>query len=252
MHPVSYFSIGWILSVYFLVNFSKSFKKSLQTVLDSAVLKHLHISKLNYVTFCFFIISFMNILNSLYPNTDFERHCEKWLFIPCLFSCLLIPQENLHTYTFTDPFHQENPVRDQKLKHKKGSIFPQWSETYFKILNFLNWQAKTPLQKWNIFRNFKLICVYLVSVLLISAILKILRKWDLNRDLPSTQATGSFQKLGKKGIIQQTKQHKLRHFQAAVCWSLLVLKRLLNDCRSILKCTSLISSLECFKLHVWW
>lgn len=128
-----------------------------------------------------------------------------------------------------------------KVKMKKSFFFSSVKLNVFWNIEFFSLTGKYTFAKvkylWK-FQNF-MSFFYLVSVLVTFARLKILQKWDLKRVLPSAQATGSFEILEKKGIIQDTKQHKVtrqvcnpvnrvRHFQTAVYWSLLVLRSLLN------------------------
>lgn len=107
------FPIGWLSSRFLLANLEKSFQKLLQIARNSSVLNQ--ISKLNYVIHCSFFTPFMNKMKSLDPSTDTERHCEK-LSSSALSSYLLVPWEDLDFHTTADPFHQETPVREWKLK----------------------------------------------------------------------------------------------------------------------------------------
>lgn len=105
--------------------------------------------------------------------------------------------------------------------------------------------------------------VYLASAWVIFVRLKFFKKGIWRETFLSFNICKFWDTWGGKGIIQQRKQqkamrqicdsvNKLRHFQTAVCWAVLVFRRWLNVCRSILKFTSFIPSLECFQLHVWW
>lgn len=196
------FPIGWLSSRFLLANLEKSFQKPLQIARNSSVLNQLPISKLNYVIHCSFFTPFINKMKSLDPSTDMERHCEK-LSSSALFSYLLVPWEDLGFHTTADPFRQETPIREWKLKC--NIFFPNEVEYILKYWTFFffHWQVKTPSAKWKRFRVLKLLSfVYLVSAWVIFTWLKILQEGDLKRDLASTQHLEVLRYLGGKGITQ--------------------------------------------------
>lgn len=151
-------------------------------------------------------------------------------------------------------FSQKEEV---KMKHFSLSeikcVLKYW--TFFTVKQKHLCQSETPIWKFQTDIKF----VYLVSVLVVFTRSKILiarSNSEIGSEETSSQHSSNWKfwdASGKKGILQQTKQHKamgqvcnsvnaLTNFQTVVFWPLIVLSRLLNVCRSRLICTYLLST----------
>lgn len=166
------------------------------------------------------------------PATDIERLFEKLSSSSLFFFYLLIPWEDLGFYTVPDPFHQETPVREQKLKC--DIFFPPEVKHILKcwiLFFFFYWQVKKPLSKWNSFGAFWTLVsfVYLVPAWVIFARLKFWKKGIWRETFLPLNIWKFWDTWGgEKGNIQQRKQQKAMrqicnsvnkfwHFQTSVC-----------------------------------